>query len=88
MKSFCFISSFGRNLKKNTGIIPNKDNLAYIKMMLQNSDPYTKYDEKGRHSSYYTFILEEKLITVVVDADTNKVLTAVIETHRRGWNGN
>lgn len=85
MKSFCFIKTFAKNLKKNTGISPNNDNLAYIKMMLQNISPYTKYDNKGRHSSYYTFRLEEKLITVVVDADSKKVVTAVLETHNRGW---
>lgn len=82
---FQFIRNFGKNLKKNTKIEPTTDNIAYITMMLQNTCPYTKYDNRGRHSSYYTFRLEETLITVVVDADTHKVLTAILENHNRGW---
>lgn len=82
---FTFISSFARNLKKNTGIEPTSDNLAYIKMIVQTISPHVKYDDKGRHSSYYTCRLEDKLITVVVDADTKRILTAVVEKHKRHY---
>lgn len=78
-----FVKSFGKNLKKNTNIDFTEDNAAYIKSICENTEPYTKIDNKGRHSSYFTFRLEDILITVVCDADSKVIITAIIETHNR-----
>ena len=82
-KRYKFTKSFGNNLFKNTGLSLTEDNAAYIKSICENTEPYTKIDNKGRHSEYFTFRLEDKLITVVCDADTKIIITAVIETHNR-----
>lgn len=61
----------------------NEDISAYIKSICENTEPYTKIDNKGRHSEYFTFRLENKLITLVCDADSKVIITAIIETHNR-----
>lgn len=78
-----FAKSFGQNLKKNTGIGFDEDNAAYIKSVCENTEPYRKIDNKGRHSEYFTFRLADLLITVVCDGTSKKIITAVIETHKR-----
>lgn len=82
-KLYKFTKSFPNNLYKNTGIQLDDDGAAYIKSICENTKPYTKIDNKGRHSEYFTFRFCEKLITVVCDADSKYIITAIIETHDR-----
>lgn len=80
---YSFIKSFPRNFKKNIGIEPSSDDLAYIKSVCEGTEPYRKVDNKGRNSEYFTFLLNDTLVTVVCDACTKRILTAVIEVHNR-----
>lgn len=80
---YTFTKSFGANLQKNTNLKFNEDNAAYIKLVCNTTEPYRKIDEKGRNSEYFTFLLEDILITVVCDGHSKKIITAIIETHKR-----
>lgn len=82
-KRYKFIRSFPDNMFRNTGITLDDDGKAYIKCVCENSEPHTKVDNKGRHSEYFTFTFQDTLITVVCDANTKFIITAVIETHKR-----
>lgn len=82
-KRYRFIKSFPENLLKNTGIHLDDDGEAYIKSICESTKPHTKIDNKGRNSEYFTFLFLDKLITVVCDANTKYIITAVIETHDR-----
>lgn len=78
-----FSKNFASNLLKNTGIILNEDNAAYIKSICENTEPYRKIDNKGRRSEYFTFRMEDKLVTLVCDAGKKLIVTCIIETHDR-----
>jgi hypothetical protein len=78
-----FSRNFEKNLLKNTGIVLTEDNAAYIKSVCKETEPYRKIDNKGRHSAYFTFRLEEKLVTLVCDEQKRLIVTCVIETHNR-----
>lgn len=80
---YSFVKSFEDNFTKNTGLTLSGDDFAYIKSICENTEPYRKIDNKGRDSEYFTFLLNKVLITVVCDAKSKKILTAVIETHNR-----
>lgn len=82
-----FSATFGNNLTKNTGILPNEENLAYIKANCEIIEPHKKIDNKGRFSAYFTFRVENKLITVVADEKRKLLVTAIIETHGRFLSG-
>lgn len=70
-----FVERFGFNL--------DEDIIAYIKCICKNQEPHVKIDDKGRYSEYFTFRLNEKLITIVCDHITKKIVTCFEETHRR-----
>lgn len=78
-----FTKTFTVNLKKNTGIDADSDTLAFISAVVNSTVPYKKIDNKGRHSEYFTFMLNDVLVTIVADGITKKILTGVIETHQR-----
>ena len=80
---YFFIKRFGEFLYKNTGLKFTEDLRAYILANVNVTNPHKKIDNKGRYSEYYTFPYENVLLTIVVDGNTKKILTAVIETHRR-----
>lgn len=82
-KRYKFTRSFPNNLLKNTGIQLDEDGKAFIKSICENTEPYTKIDNKGRHSEYFTFRMDDKLITIVCDADSKFIITGIIETHDR-----
>ena len=78
-----FIKSFPDNILKNTGIHLSEDDKALILSICENTEPHRKVDNKGRYSEYFTFKLRDILITVVCDANTKCIITAVLETHNR-----
>ena len=85
MNKYSFVSTFSKNFLKNIGYEPSGEVLKYIRDKVKETPFHTKIDSMGRHSEYHTFSLYDKLVTVVVDADTKKIITAIIETHKRGW---
>ena len=85
MKKYTFVKTFSKNFLKNIGYEPSSEVLKYIREKVSATPSHTKIDSLGRHSEYHTFSLYDKLVTVVVDADTNRIITAIIETHKRGW---
>lgn len=80
---YMFIRSFAANLLKNTGIVFTTDIAAYIKSVCENTEPYRIIDNRGRNSEYFTFRLEGQLVTLVCDSINKKILTCVIETHKK-----
>lgn len=82
-KSYQFTKSFFIKFPEHTGIDLTEDTMAEIKAILENTEPYRKIDNKGRDSEYFTFRIQNKLVTVVCDARSHKVLTGIIETHNR-----
>ena len=80
---YSFTKYFLKVYSERVGVPLSEDSRAYIFSVLQNTKPHTKYDNKGRHSEYFTLRIENKLITIVCDADTHKIITCVIETHHR-----
>lgn len=84
---YVFTKTFIENLKSRIGIDLNEDNEAYIRMMMENTKPHKKIDNKNRHSEYFTFFIEDILTTIVCDGISKKVVTCFEETHRRFKNG-
>jgi len=82
-KDYSFTKYFYQVYAERVGVPLNEDSRAYILSVLKTTEPHTKYDNKGRHSEYFTLRVEDKLITIVCDADTHKIITCVIETHHR-----
>ena len=82
-KNYSFTKYFYKVYEERVGVPLNEDSIAYILSVLKTTEPHIKYDNKGRHSEYFTLRIEEKLITIVCDADTHKIITCVIETHHR-----
>ncbi len=78
-----FSEGFKNNLYKNTLIDADKKILDYILKKCKEIEPYKKVDNKGRYSAYFTFYIYEKLVTIVADGNTGKILTGVLET--RWW---
>jgi hypothetical protein len=82
-KDYSFTKYFYQVYAERVGVPLNEDSRAYILSVLKTTEPHTKYDNKGRHSEYFTLRVEDKLITIVCDAYTHKIITCVIETHHR-----
>lgn len=80
---YIMTSYFKSVFTERTGLKLTEDNIAYIKSVCDNTEPYHIIDNKGRDTNYFTFRLEEKLITLVCDAKTKKIITVVLETHNR-----
>lgn len=68
---------------KNTGIQLTNDVKLFILEKCNTIKPYRIIDNKGRDTEYFTFIMEGKLVTLVCDAITKRILTCVIETHKK-----
>lgn len=82
-KRYSFTKYFYKVFSERVGGNLDEDSRAYILSVCQNSQPHRKIDNKGRHSEYFTMRVDDKLITVVCDADTHKIITCVLETHHR-----
>lgn len=83
IKPYSFTKYFYNKFKERLGCDLNEDDRAYILSVCNASEPHRKVDSKGRYSEYFTMRIQEKLITVVCDANTHKIITCVIETHKR-----
>ena len=82
-KKYEFTSYFFKVFKERTGFDLTEDNQAYILSVCNTCKPHAKIDDKGRSSEYFTMRLEDRLITVVCDGKTHKIITVIIETHHR-----
>lgn len=82
-KPYSFTNYFYSVFKERVGINLSEDDRAYILSVCNNSNPHRKVDNKGRYSEYFTLRLSDKLITIVCDAISHKIITCVIETHKR-----
>lgn len=82
-KHYSFTKYFYKVFKERVGCELDEDSRAYILSVCQNSEPHKKVDSRGRFSEYFTLRVNDKLITVVCDADTHKIITCVLETHSR-----
>lgn len=83
INNYSFTKYFLKVYEERVGVPLNEDSRAYILSVLQTTNPHIKYDDKGRHSEYFTLRVEDKLITIVCDADSHKIITCIIETHHR-----
>lgn len=81
--NYSFTKYFLKVYEERVGVPLNEDSRAYILSVLKSTNPHIKYDDKGRHSEYFTLRVEDKLITIVCDADSHKIITCIIETHHR-----
>lgn len=82
-KHYSFTNYFYKVFQERIGIELDEDARAFVLSVCQNSEPHRKVDNKGRYSEYFTMRIQDKLITVVCDANTHKIITCVIETHHR-----
>ena len=82
-KKYTFTKYFYSVFYERINNILDDDAKAYILSVLNHTKPHIKYDDKGRHSEYFTLRIFDKLITIVCDADTHKIITCVMETHNR-----
>ncbi len=82
-KRYSFTNYFYRVFQERVGIELDEDTRALILSVCYNSEPHRKVDNKGRYSEYFTMRIQDKLITIVCDANTHKIITCVIETHHR-----
>ena len=78
-----FTKYFEKIFKEHTGINLDEDTRAQIMANIKNITPHKKIDDKGRYSEYFTFRLNDKLVTIVCDAHTHKIITGILETHYR-----
>lgn len=78
-----YASSFFHNFYKNTGLELDSDDKAYILSICNETEPYSKIDNKGRHSEYFTFSVKNVLVTIVCDSISKVIITGVLETHNR-----
>lgn len=83
LKRYSFTSYFFKVFKERAGFDLSEDDKAFILAACSSGERHTKIDDKGRHSEYITLRLHNKLLTVVCDADTAKIITVVPETHHR-----
>lgn len=81
MIRFKFTNYFRQVFEERVGLQLDEDLSSIVLANLQTVVPHKKIDNKGRNSEYYTFVVEEKLITCVVDGNTHKVITCVLEDH-------
>lgn len=82
-KHYSFTNYFYKVFQERIGIELDEDTRAFVLSVCQNSEPHRKVDNKGRYSEYFTMRIQDKLITIVCDANTHKIITCVIETHHR-----
>ena len=54
---YTFTTTFINNLKTRIGVDFTEDIEAYIRMMMDNTKPHKKVDNKNRHSEYFTFFI-------------------------------
>jgi hypothetical protein len=82
-KPYTFTRTFQERLQERLDVQLTEDLRAYILAQLAVGEPHRKIDDHGRYSEYFTFTLEGKLVTIVCDQINHKVLTVILETHRR-----
>ena len=82
-KPYSFTRTFQEKFEERLGASFSEDNQAYVLAQLATGTPHRKVDDHGRPSEYFTFSIDGKLVTVVCDQVNHKVLTIVLETHRR-----
>ena len=82
-KRYSFTSYFIKVFSERIGFNLSDDDKAYILAICNSRTPHKKIDNKGRNSEYFTFRMNNVLITIVCDGDTHKIITCVQETHHR-----
>lgn len=82
-RKYTFTNYFNKVFQERTGLELNEDRQALILMACQNYKPHRKIDNKGRNSEYFTIRIDERLVTIVCDSVTHKIITCIIETHNR-----
>lgn len=83
IKEYSFTKYFMQVYPERVGVQLSDVAKTHILNVLYTTKPHIKYDNKGRHSEYFTLRVDGKLLTIVCDADTHKIITCVIETHSR-----
>lgn len=82
-KPYKFTKYFFKVFNERVGQPLDEDSQAYILSVCANTEPHKKVDDKGRFSEYFTMRVCEKLLTVVCDGFSHRIITCVIETHHR-----
>ena len=78
---YTFTGYFHKVFADRVGIELTDDLKAEIRANIATLKPHKKIDDKGRASEYFTFLLCDKLLTIVCDGFTHKIITCIIETH-------
>lgn len=78
---YIFTGYFYKVFEERIGYKLTDDLKAEIRANIASSTPHKKIDNKGRFSEYFTFLLCDKLITIVCDGLSHKIITCIIETH-------
>lgn len=82
-RPYRFTKYFFKVFAERVGCSLDEDAQAYILSVCNTVEPHKKVDDKGRFSEYFTMRVNDKLITVVCDGYSHKIITCVIETHHR-----
>ena len=82
-KGYEFTNYFYKVFRERVGIKLNSEIKMYILDTCNTYRPHRKIDNKGRDSEYFTMRINNKLITIVCDGTTHKIITCVVETHHR-----
>lgn len=82
-KRYSFSKYFLDIFEQRIGFTLTDDDKAYILGVCYQCTPHKKIDNKGRNSEYFTFRLNDTLITIVCDGESHKIITCIKETHNR-----
>lgn len=80
---YSFTKVFKERFEERLNEAFTEDNQAYILAQISLGTPHRKIDNKGRYSEYFTFIINEKLVTIVCDQISHKIITLILELHER-----
>lgn len=83
MAKFIFTRHFKQRFKEVTDLQWCKATAIDIVHLMRKYKPFKSFSLKHGLSSYYTFYYKDKLVTVVVDTESNRCVTFIKETHYR-----
>ncbi len=78
--------TFKMHFSKNTSLTLSEEDIASIIHFCNTTEGHKKIDKKGRNSEYFTLSIQNVLVTIICDFETRKIITGVIETHKRHFN--
>ena len=83
IEHYTFTKYFANIFTERTGLPFDEDNRACILAVCQNTEGHSKVDDHNRSSTYYTTIVGDKLLTIVCDSKSKKIVTVIEEKNPR-----